>query len=122
MNDPWDFCYETCGAHCCRHGRLNLQERELEKVTGDRRQELERTGRLTKEWDGSWTLLLAPGCPALLPDHRCAIYPERPKACREYPIFRFNRAVVTVDDCPLIKSGRLEPHLDALRKDGVNVI
>ncbi len=39
---------------------------------------------LTTDADHDYVLKVSP-CPFLLPDHRCAVYNDRPKACKEYP-------------------------------------
>lgn len=46
--------------------------------------------------DNDYVLKTAP-CPFLLPDNRCAVYEDRPKACREYPHTERKKMVQILD-------------------------
>ena len=39
---------------------------------------------LIQDEDGDWVMNASP-CPFLQEDHKCSIYEDRPKACREFP-------------------------------------
>lgn len=63
---------------------------------------------LVQDDDGDWVMNTSP-CPFLLQDHKCSIYEDRPKACREFPhtdgesfIANLNLHVQNVQYCPAV--------------------
>jgi len=96
------ICAVECGAKCCRGGGvLTLSEterRRLEGLAGDRRitfRYLQRAYRPRSPGDfrkvlGPWELRFreheGEQCPFLDEHHLCAIYQDRPAACRAFPM------------------------------------
>ncbi|NJN26148.1 MAG: YkgJ family cysteine cluster protein [Cyclobacteriaceae bacterium] len=75
----------TC-AFCCTYvgPRITLPDiRRISKALRLREADFERT-YLKIDEDGDFVFRSMP-CPFLLPDKKCLIYDDRPKACREYP-------------------------------------
>jgi uncharacterized protein len=73
-------------ANCCKTTSPIFTKGDVERLArtlGMRPAVFEAT-YLTTDADGDKVLRAAP-CPFLLPDNRCMVYEDRPKACREYP-------------------------------------
>ena len=75
----------TC-ANCCKTTSPMFFERDIDRLARALKM---KPGKFTEQYlrkdeDGDWVLISSP-CPFLLEDNACAVYEERPKACREYP-------------------------------------
>jgi len=120
---PWysnglRFQCTQCGNCCRNHGGysfVNLTEVELRQIPeylGLTREQF--LARYCVKVPGSlWTLRMdQPACPFLAPDHRCAIYPVRPKQCATWPFWEENLVRETwegpvKDCCPGVGQGEL---------------
>ncbi len=73
-------------ANCCVTTGPGVSERDIERVsTALRMKPADFTHHyLRKDEDGDWVFKTMP-CPLLGHDNYCAVYADRPKACREYP-------------------------------------
>jgi hypothetical protein len=75
----------ACG-NCCRTTGPRLSERDIERLSGSlgikAARVIERYTRLDEDGDRVFNRL---PCPFLGEDTYCAVYAQRPKACREYP-------------------------------------
>ncbi len=116
-----EYCIKECKALCCRKGKLNLKQDELDLVVkskSDRK-------RLKQEWDKSYSIdIETKPCPSLGKDFKCKIYSDekRPKVCKDFPVFVFNKSIVVAPFCPATNSGILEPFLEELKKAGFKII
>jgi len=73
-------------ANCCVTTGPRVLERDIDRIS---RMLKRRPSEWTEEFlrrdeDDDWVFRHLP-CPFLREDNYCAIYPQRPKACREYP-------------------------------------
>jgi hypothetical protein len=75
----------TC-ANCCKTTGPLFTQKDIETLARRFRMPpgafVETYLRLDE--DGDYVLKSVP-CPFLLPDNRCSVYEDRPRACREYP-------------------------------------
>ncbi len=119
---PWysnglRFSCTQCGNCCQNHGDyafVYLAPRDVAAIADFLGLSEERfLARHCQEVDGSVTLRMdEPECAFLQEDHRCAIYPVRPKQCATWPFWEENldRAVwegPVKDCCPGIGRGAL---------------
>ncbi|HBS86685.1 MAG: Fe-S oxidoreductase [Bacteroidetes bacterium GWF2_38_335] len=73
-------------ANCCRSLGPRITNKDIEKLAGHFRK---RPSEITEQYfrideDGDFVFKSMP-CPFLGTDNYCAVYENRPKACREYP-------------------------------------
>ena len=100
MPKPWyhkglSFECTRCGNCCRNHGDyafVYLTDPDVAAISAhlglDRQVFLE---RYCCEHDGAVSLRTdSPACAFLQPDHRCAIYPVRPRQCATWPFWREN--------------------------------
>jgi Fe-S-cluster containining protein len=73
-----------CTAKCCRYFALAIDSPDTWKDFEYMRWFLLHEGAAVFTEDGDWYLLVYGACKHLRPDQRCAIYPTRPRICREY--------------------------------------
>jgi len=100
----------TC-AFCCRHVGPRLTRQDIKRASGALRlkeAEFEST-YLRIDEDNDYVFKSMP-CPFLGSDNYCAIYEDRPKACREYPHTDrnkmkqiFNLTLVNSTCCPAVE-------------------
>ncbi|HWA35516.1 MAG TPA: YkgJ family cysteine cluster protein [Cyclobacteriaceae bacterium] len=87
----------TC-ANCCKTTSPIFYQNDIERVAKALRMKpgefIERY--LHVDADKDYVLNVAP-CPFLLPDNYCAVYRDRPKACREYPHTNRKKMVQIMD-------------------------
>jgi Fe-S-cluster containining protein len=117
------FCFEECKAFCCRKGYLVIKEDEIDLVTQGRKKELERK-RIIKKIGSTYSLNLGnpEGCPSLK-DFKCVIHKKekRPDACKKFPVFFENSAVLLSGRCLAVKQGLFYPYVSALLRAGIEV-
>ena len=86
-----DYCIKKCNSKCCRKGRLIMHNRdELMLVTNGLAERLMNEGIIVKKDNGLYDYNLDRRvCPSLILGNMCSIYfnKNRPKLCREFPIF-----------------------------------
>ena len=73
-------------ANCCKTISPTFTQKDIERISGRLRM---RPGAFVEEYlyvdeDDDFVLQQTP-CPFLLPDNKCNIYEDRPRACRDYP-------------------------------------
>jgi Fe-S-cluster containining protein len=87
-----EFCHTECKAYCCRGGYLLLSKKEVGLLKGNVKD--------LKTEEDKFVFNLKPGCPNL-DGHKCSVHtdPERPKACKEYPVFLFKDSVAVSYGC-----------------------
>jgi len=75
----------ACG-NCCLSLGPRILERDIDRIARQLKMRPSKlsTVLLRKDEDGDWVFREMP-CPFLGEDNCCSIYPQRPKACREYP-------------------------------------
>lgn len=82
---PGESLCDHCTGKCCRYFSLPLPRTPRTWDDFDEiRWYLAHGQTLVYVDSGTWYLLVSSRCDYLLPDHRCAIYHDRPKICREY--------------------------------------
>lgn len=120
------FCIEECKAYCCRKGYLILNTNEVEEVTQGRKDELEDKKILKIIKDGRYSLYMgnydAP-CPSFK-DFKCIIYnsKNRPKTCRDFPLFIDGKNVFLSPRCLAVKNGLLYPYMMQLSMLGYKIL
>ena len=103
------FCFEECGAYCCRKGYLVLNDIELALIKGT----IKEQNAIKILEDGRTSLFLGAGCPALKKNFQCKIHKNvlRPLACKEFPIFVKEKEIHLSGRCLAIKQGKLYPYI-----------
>jgi Fe-S-cluster containining protein len=120
------YCYKECLAYCCRRGYLLLSEKEVTLMKDTKIADLK---IMPKDLEADneryiFNIGLKPqGCPNLI-KYKCTIHknPERPKACKEYPLFIFENTVIVTDECPAVKENMLYPYLAKFKALGYTII
>jgi len=111
------FCVEECKSYCCRRGYLTLSDKEVDIVTQGRKQELI-DKKILKKLKYDYSLFLGDdniACPCLK-DFKCVIHKstERPKACKDFPIFLEGNLIKLSQRCLAVKTGMLYPYVKQL--------
>jgi len=111
------YCYNECLAYCCRKGFLLLSEKEADLLR------LDIKDLVIMPIDKRYIFNLGKGCPNLI-GYKCIIHkdPERPKACKEFPLFVFENTIIVTDDCPAVKQNMLYPYLAEFKMMGYEII
>ncbi len=104
------YCIEECHAYCCRKGYLIVSEIEIDLMAGDRRKLLLDENSIRELLDGKFSLSFEnslSGCPALK-DSKCLIHgdKERPKTCKDFPIFILGKKIKISNRCPAKKDNK----------------
>lgn len=97
------FCSGSCHAQCCKRGRITLSPAEAARFEHKQ-----------ARTDGLCTIDLSKGCEHLESD-KCAIYNERPRVCRDYPLFLRHKTLFVAAACPAVEQGLLEQPLAELQ-------
>ena len=74
--------------------------------------------------DGKCTLFLGNKCPSLTQDLKCSIHdnPDRPQACKDFPVFTLGNKVVLSGRCLAVKQNKFYPFVSEWIKKGNNVV
>lgn len=77
---------KTCGAVCCRHVAIHLDEPDC-KLDYDniRWMLMHENVNVVKDHDDDWLVEFITPCSMLNSDNSCARYDDRPRVCRRYP-------------------------------------
>ncbi len=114
------FCIEECRSYCCRKGYLVMTKEEKELVTGETPDE----SIIKKISENKYSMRLGNpnGCPQLK-DYKCQIHanPERPQACKDFPIFTEGKSFRISNRCPAHISGKLYPYIKKLKMLGCKI-
>lgn len=112
-----NYCYNECLAFCCRRGYLLLSQKEASLL------QIGSEKLASAKFDKKFVFNLGKGCP-LLKDYKCGIHknPNRPKACREFPLFIHGKEIIVTEDCPAVKLNMLYPYLGKFKTMGYNLI
>ncbi|WP_165064109.1 YkgJ family cysteine cluster protein [Paludisphaera rhizosphaerae] len=81
---PGESLCDYCTGKCCRYFSTPIDEPTTWDDFDAIRWYLAHGQTMIYVHDETWYLLVSSDCQYLLPDHRCAIYEDRPKICREY--------------------------------------
>lgn len=116
------FCIEECKSYCCRKGYLILDNSNIDLVVQGRKQELLDRKILIKK-EINYSLYLGDyeiPCPSLGKDFKCLIHkkPERPSACKQFPLFIEGNKLRLSPRCPAVKADMLYPYIARLLKMG----
>ena len=79
-----DNLCERCTGKCCRYIALPIEEPKTRDDFDYIRWYLTHQDVSVFVENGDWYIMMQRECQYLLPDHRCGIYLQRPKICREY--------------------------------------
>jgi len=111
-----EFCMNECNAYCCRKGYLILSEEELKLFEKDNIKTID---------NKKYSLFLGNpnGCPNL-DGVKCKIHrdPNRPSACKEFPIFIEGNKVRISKRCFGAKEGKLYPFIREFLMAGCEII
>lgn len=120
------FCIESCGSLCCRKGFLSMySKQEVEVMTAGKYEEFIITGVLIKESENKYVFNLEKHrCLNLGLDFKCNVHKNvnRPRLCKDFPLFLVKNFVVTASICPAIESNLLESYLKKLEELGYKII
>lgn len=81
---PGDCLCDHCVGKCCRYFSLPIETPTSWDDYDAIRWYLAHRETVIYVEKGTWYLLVLTRCQYLLPDHRCQIYHDRPRICREY--------------------------------------
>lgn len=81
---PGESLCDHCTGKCCRYFSTPLETPTGWDDYDAIRWYLAHGRTMVYVHEETWYLLVSSDCQYLLPDHRCAIYHDRPKICREY--------------------------------------
>lgn len=111
------YCYNECLACCCRKGYLLLTEEEVNLL------QLKIKDLTILPIDKRYVFNLSKGCPNLK-EFKCMIHKniDRPKVCKEFPLFICEDAIVVTEDCPAIKQNMLYSYLAEFKSMGYKLI
>jgi Fe-S-cluster containining protein len=120
------FCIEECKAYCCRKSYLIMNEKEMITLTKGHRTSLEAEQLLKTLKDGKYSFFLGDKdhpCPCLSADFRCSIHRKinRPKVCKEYPIFIRGDKVLISPRCLAYKTGMFYPYIRQFKMAGYKI-
>ena len=111
------FCVEDCMAYCCRKGYLVMSSKESDIVTAGMTKYFDK--QILKQLaNGKWSLFLGNPdlpCPSLK-EGMCVIHknPERPLACRQFPLFLEGNTIKLSPRCLAVKQGVFYPYIKKL--------
>jgi hypothetical protein len=110
------YCYNECLAYCCRRGYLLLSEKEVNLL------KIDITTLKILPVDKRYIFNLSTGCPNLK-KYKCIIHtnPDRPKTCKEFPLFISEKTIIITEDCPAVKDNMLYPFLAEFKKMGYEI-
>ena len=127
-NSISSYCMNECEGYCCRKGFLLLTEDELNLITGDKRESLEKNGYVRFIDDEKvFSLNLSNNfgsCPQLK-DSKCLLHknPARPATCSSFPIFinEEKKEIRLSPRCYAIQENKLYPYIAQFKKLGFTV-
>ncbi len=119
------FCIEECRSYCCRKGYLVLSRKELDLITDKKPGSWK--NQITELDDNRFSLFMGNSlhpCPALLPNFHCSIHKKRnrPKACKEFPVFLKGDTVYFSNRCLAVRQGLFYPYIYKLRSMGLKIL
>lgn len=118
------YCMEECRSYCCRKGYLTLTLKELNTVLSGVKDQSDIMLKHIKG-DNFSIYMGRPNqpCPAF-DGEKCSIHKKknRPKVCKEFPIFIEGKNIYTSRRCPAVKEGKLYPYLREFIMHGYNII
>lgn len=118
------FCAEECKAYCCRKGYLVLTLEQTKIIIKDKIYDFEQRGLLKKNGK-NYSLFIGNydyPCPCLQ-EHKCIIHrsPQRPLACKDFPIFITENTIRFSPRCLAVKLNMFYPHIKKLMKMSYNI-
>jgi len=123
------YCYSECMAYCCRRGYLLLSAEEVGLMRNTLIEDLKIMPIRTEVVNDAKRFIFSlsangKGCPNLS-DYKCVIHtnPNRPKACKEFPLFIGNdKTIIIGDECPAVKENQLYTYLAEFKRKGYKLI
>jgi hypothetical protein len=120
------FCFEECHAYCCRKGYIILTKYEVNKVTQNRKKELEKLDILKKLENGNYSLNMGKNeypCPSLQ-GYKCLVHKskKRSKTCGDFPIFIEEKYIKLSPRCLAVKENRLYPFISQWMQLGFKIM
>ncbi|MBI2662709.1 YkgJ family cysteine cluster protein [Candidatus Woesearchaeota archaeon] len=113
-NSLGSYCFTECHAYCCRKGYLILTPKEADLLSPNNKKESILNKTIIPLHGGKYVLDLGSkdGCPQLQ-EHKCNIHtnPERPLACKEFPLFIKGNTIRLSRRCPAVRENILYPYL-----------
>lgn len=113
-NSLGPFCMQSCHAKCCRRGKLILDTVQEQSVFPKERVEQNESGVTSIQIEG--------GCPNLQSDNGCSVYQNRPRCCREFPIYLRGSTVIIASWCTGYEQGLLDHYVLQFESLGLRVI
>ena len=121
------YCINDCKSYCCRKGYLVMSKKQLDVVINNKKEEYKEQVKELK--NGKVSLFLGSSgkpCPSLRKDFKCGIHsnPERPKACRDFPIFlkKESKTVLLSPRCLAVRTNMLYPHIKRFELLGYKIV
>ena len=116
------YCFEECGAYCCRKGYLVITEIEANVITDNNIPQFIKDGRIKQIRDNKYSFYLGDynkPCPCLK-DLKCTVHknPNRPLACQQFPVFIKSKTLRLSPRCLAVKNNLLYPYVAELIRDG----
>jgi Fe-S-cluster containining protein len=105
------YCINTCKALCCKSGHLTITKAESEIFPKDKK--VERA-------DGLYEIPLQPQC-IHLKNNKCTVYENRPKPCRNFPVYVRGETILFASWCKGQQAGLLEIYIQKFKDLGCTV-
>ncbi len=126
-NSLGNYCINECHALCCKKGYLGLHnEDEVKSITARKKTFYFKNKTLEKIENTKYRFNLEKnnGCPNLTTTFTCNIHtnPNRPRLCKDFPIFKVKDFIITASFCPAIENKILQKEFDELREMGYRII
>ena len=120
------YCFEECGAYCCRKGYLVLTEVEANVITNNNISEFIKEGRIKPVKDNKYSFYLGDynkPC-TCFKDLKCRVHknPDRPLACQQFPIFIEGKTIRLSPRCLAVKNNLLYPYVAKMIKAGYKLL
>lgn len=119
-----EYCINECKAYCCRKGFLVLKSEEVDLVTGNQKESLIKQECLIEMENNQFSLEFnKTGCPSLR-NNKCMIHgnKNRPKTCKEFPIFIEGKKIRLSPRCFGVNAGLLYPYVREFLKLGYKLV
>lgn len=119
-NSIGKYCMEECNSLCCREGTINLTNKEMKLITGDKAYDPNPIYISPKK---EIQLNLKIGCPCFI-DNKCSIHNKRnrPNICKEFPLFIKQNKIILSHDCPAVQENKLYPYLCKFKQMGFIIV
>ncbi|MDA3855149.1 MAG: YkgJ family cysteine cluster protein [Candidatus Woesearchaeota archaeon] len=124
-NSISDYCMNVCHAKCCQFGFLSMNHSQAILILGKFEKEYLKNNLLIKKEGDKYHLNLgAKPCLKLDDKFLCKIHlnENRPRLCKDYPLFIVGKYVISASSCPVIEKNLLDEEFKVMESLGYKII